>query len=183
MNKDIRGIFRVHQFEKIEQFCITAASPAESQKMHKEMIHCAEEFHKTLGLTYRVVNVVSGELNDAATVKYDLEGWFPGQGAYRELVSCSNCTDFQSRALDIRCRACDAGKAGPQPALAHVHMLNSTLTATGRGLCCILETHQTPEGVRVPEVLVPFMGGTDFLPFVRAPRTSAGAPPQHGRAK
>lgn len=163
MNNDIRGIFRVHQFEKVEQVCITAGDLEESSRMHKQMMRCAEEFHESLGIPYRVINIVSGELNDAATIKYDLEGWFPGQGAYRELVSCSNCTDFQSRALDIRCRS-------PQNAHSHVHMLNSTLTATGRGICCILETFQEPDGVRVPEVLIPFMGGLKFLPFVREPR-------------
>lgn len=169
-NVDNRGIFRVHQFEKIEQFCITVGDLAESKKMHQEMLQCAEEFHKVLGIPYRVVNIVSGELNDAAVMKYDLEGWFPGQGQYRELVSCSNCTDFQSRALDVRCRAhrLDEGKSTVQ--LSHVHMLNSTLTATGRGICCILETYQTPDGVIVPDALVPFMGGTKFIPFVRGPR-------------
>merc|ERR1719229_328809 len=99
------------------------------------MLQCAEDFHKTLGIPYRVVRVVSGELNDAATIKCDLEGWFSGQGAYRELVSCSNCTDFQSRALDIRHRT-------REKVYSNVHMLNSTLTATGRGICCILEAYQ-----------------------------------------
>merc|ERR1711933_249829 len=165
-----RGIFRVHQFEKVEQFCITVGNIEESKQMHQEMLCCAEDFHKALGIPYRVVNIVSGELNDAAMIKYDLEGWFPGQGEYRELVSCSNCTDFQSRALDIRCRSHDGGSVR----LAHVHMLNATLSATGRGMCCILETHQTHDGVRVPEKLVPYMGGMTFIPFVRPPRDVAG---------
>merc|ERR1712079_850422 len=117
------------------------------------------------------MGIVSGDLDDAAMIKYDLEGWFPGQGEYRELVSCSNCTDFQSRALDIRCRAHEVDeKHMSRIRLSHVHMLNATLTATGRGICCLLETYQTPKGVRVPDVLVPFMGGTLFLPFVRGPR-------------
>mmetsp|Transcript_58217 Transcript_58217/g.138636 ORF Transcript_58217/g.138636 Transcript_58217/m.138636 type:complete len:138 (+) Transcript_58217:2-415(+) len=136
------------------------------------MLKTAEDFHRTLGLPFRVVSVVSGELNDAAVAKYDLEGWFHGQGAYRELVSCSNCTDFQARALEIRARSAQTGegKAAAQPGpVSHVHMLNSTLTATGRAICCILEAYQTEDGVRVPEVLVPFMGGTDFMPFVRGP--------------
>ena len=100
--KDIRGIFRVHQFEKIEQFCIIADDLEESTKEQIRMKEAAEEFYQALGIPYRVVCLVSGELNDAAIKKYDLEGWFPGQNAYRELVSCSNCTDYQSRAMGTR---------------------------------------------------------------------------------
>jgi hypothetical protein len=161
----------VHQFEKIEQFCITTGDLGESKKMHQEMLHCAEDFYKALGIAYRVVNIVSGELNDAAAIKYDLEGWFPGQAQYRELVSCSNCTDFQSRAMDVRCRAHKVDEHNASKVeLSHVHMLNSTLAATGRCICCILETYQTSDGVNVPEALVPFMGGTTFMPFVRESR-------------
>lgn len=98
--RDVWGIFRVHQFEKVEQFCIT--TPEKSWEMHEEMIKIAETFYRNLELPYRVVNIVSGELNDAAAKKYDLEAWFPGYEAYRELVSCSNCTDFQSRGLEVR---------------------------------------------------------------------------------
>ncbi|CAE7855228.1 unnamed protein product, partial [Symbiodinium microadriaticum] len=174
--RENRGIFRVHQFEKVEQFCITAGDPELSGEMHSEMLRCAEEFYQSLEIPYRVVKVVSGELNDAATMKYDLEGWFAGQGQYRELVSCSNCTDFQSRALDIRYRP--AGSQDKQR-LRHVHMLNSTLTASGRCLCCMLEAFQTPDGVRIPSVLVPFTGGIDFLPFVRTPR-QVGTVPKTG---
>merc|ERR1712032_1018053 len=136
------------------------------------MLRCAQEFHELLGIAYRVVNIVSGELNDAAMIKYDLEGWFPGQGQYRELVSCSNCTDYQARAMDVRCRATDSACS-----LSHVHMLNSTLTATGRGICCILETYQTPDGMRVPDALVPFMGNTTFIPFVRGSRECGNVTP------
>jgi seryl-tRNA synthetase len=99
--KDTWGIFRVHQFEKIEQFCITR--PEDSWQMLEDMIQHSEEFYKSLQLPYRVISIVSGALNDAAAKKYDLEAWFPGYGAYRELVSCSNCTDFQARNLGIRC--------------------------------------------------------------------------------
>eukprot|EP00616_Rhizochromulina_sp_CCMP1243_P005914 CAMPEP_0118966216 /NCGR_PEP_ID=MMETSP1173-20130426/3705_1 /TAXON_ID=1034831 /ORGANISM="Rhizochromulina marina cf, Strain CCMP1243" /LENGTH=887 /DNA_ID=CAMNT_0006914961 /DNA_START=30 /DNA_END=2693 /DNA_ORIENTATION=+ len=164
--KDIRGIFRVHQFEKVEQFVICKDDFEESQEMQKQMLMNAEEFWQSLGVPYRVVTIVSGELNDAAVKKYDLEGWFPGQGTYRELVSCSNCTDFQSRAMGIRCGSKKMG----QTSASFVHMLNSTLCATGRGICAVLENHQTPEGVVVPEPLRPFMGGIDFLPFVRGPK-------------
>lgn len=171
--KDIRGIFRVHQFEKIEQFCLTIDSFEESQKEQKKMLASAEEFYQSLGFPYRVVCIVSGELNDAAVKKYDLEAWFPGQKTYRELVSCSNCTDYQARGVGTRCGIKKTGKSGGEDGLAarasYVHMLNSTLCATGRGICCLLENYQTEDGVKVPDVLVPFMGGVDFLPFKRGP--------------
>ncbi len=101
--KDMWGIFRVHQFEKIEQFVL--CKPEDSWKIHDEMIAIAEEFYQSLELPYRVVAIVSGALNNAAAKKYDLEAWFPGYGTYRELVSCSNCTDYQSRAMEVRCGA------------------------------------------------------------------------------
>jgi seryl-tRNA synthetase len=110
--RDTWGIFRVHQFEKIEQFAIT--DPASSWEMHEQMIKTACEFYEALGLPYRVINIVSGELNNAAAKKYDLEGWFPAFAEYRELVSASNCTDYQSRAMEIRCEcllACCCGLA------------------------------------------------------------------------
>ncbi|KAG0355493.1 Cytosolic seryl-tRNA synthetase [Podila minutissima] len=159
--RDTWGIFRVHQFEKVEQFCLT--EPEESWDMFEQMVQTSEEFYKALGLSYRVVSVVSGALNNAAAKKYDLEAWFPFQGAFRELVSCSNCTDYQARELEIRCGIKKAGDREKK----YVHCLNSTLTATGRTLSCILENCQTAQGVRVPEPLVPYMDGRDFLPFVR----------------
>ncbi|KAJ2075203.1 Cytosolic seryl-tRNA synthetase, partial [Coemansia sp. S155-1] len=97
--KDTWGIFRVHQFEKIEQFVLT--DPEKSWKIFEEMIGAFEDFFKSLGISYRVVSIVSGALNDAAAKMYDLEAWFPFQGQYLELVSCSNCTDYQSRNLEI----------------------------------------------------------------------------------
>lgn len=90
--KDTWGVFRVHQFEKVEQFCICA--PEDSWQQLESMRQVSEEFYQSLGLPYRVINIVSGELNDAASKKYDLEAWFPGYNAFRELVSCSNCTDY-----------------------------------------------------------------------------------------
>lgn len=99
--KDNWGIFRIHQFEKVEQFILS--KPEDSWKIHEEMIALSEEFMQSLKLPYRVINIVSGALNDAAAKKYDLEAWFPGYNSYRELVSCSNCTDFQSRNLNVRC--------------------------------------------------------------------------------
>lgn len=161
--KDAWGIFRVHQFEKVEQFCIT--DPESSEAMHEEMITIAQDFYKSLGISYRVVNIVSGALNNAAAKKYDLEGWFPTLGLYRELVSASNCTDYQSRAMETK-----FGHSKQKEGMKekkYVHMLNATLTATERTICCILENYQTEEGVRVPEVLVPFCGGITFFPFKR----------------
>ncbi|XP_078174123.1 serine--tRNA ligase-like isoform X2 [Carex rostrata] len=99
--RDTLGIFRVHQFEKVEQFCITSPNDNDSWKMHEEMLKNSEDFYESLKLPYQVVAIVSGALNDAAAKKYDLEAWFPASKMYRELVSCSNCTDFQSRKLGI----------------------------------------------------------------------------------
>jgi len=164
--RDIRGIFRVHQFEKLEQFCLTVDDLEVSQKEQERMLQAAKDFYESLGIPYRVVCIVSGELNDAAIKKYDLEGWFPGQQAYRELVSCSNCTDYQARGVGTRC---GIKKGGRDERASYVHMLNSTLCATGRGICAILENYQTEDGVNIPEVLKPFMGGMDFMPFIRAP--------------
>ena len=158
--KDVWGIFRVHQFDKIEQFVI--CEPEKSWEMHEEMIKVAEEFWKSLGIPYRVVSIVGGALNNAAAKKYDLEGWFPGYGAYRELVSCSNCTDYQSRAANTKFGTKKQGESGDKNL---VHMLNSTLCATGRGVCVILENYQTEEGVKIPEVLQPYFGGRDFIPY------------------
>lgn len=120
--RDTRGIFRVHQFEKIEQFCITEPNE-KSWEMLEEMIGNAEEFNKALGLPYRVITIVSGALNNAAAKKYDLEAWFPGSAAYRELVSCSNCTDYQSRRLRIRFG--QTKKMNEE--VKYVHMLNATM--------------------------------------------------------
>lgn len=183
--KDNLGIFRVHQFEKIEQFSIT--EPEDSWAEHERMIKTSEEFYMSLNLPYRVVSIVSGELNDAAAKKYDLEAWFPSYKAYRELVSCSNCTDFQSRGLDIKCfgakkeeKVTEESAEQPETKNAkktkqieeknnrYVHMLNGTLCATERTLCCILENYQTDTGITVPEVLRPFMG-IDFIPFINKP--------------
>lgn len=157
--KDIRGIFRVHQFEKIEQFIVS--SPEESQHLHEEMLRTAQEFYESLEIPYRVISIVSGALNDAASIKYDLEAWFPGYNDYRELVSCSNCLDYQSRALEIRYGHPKQGEREKH----YVHLLNGTLVATQRTMCCILENNQTPYGVRIPTVLVPYMDGQDFLPY------------------
>ena len=155
--KDTKGIFRVHQFEKIEQYVY--ASPGDSWSLHEEMLRNAEEIYQLLELPYRVVNIASGEINDNAAKKYDLEVWFPAQEAYREVVSCSNCTDYQARKLNMRC-----GKAGSLEKET-VHTLNSTLIATERTICAILENHQNANGsVNIPKVLHPYTFGlTEIL--------------------
>lgn len=160
--KDAWGIFRVHAFEKIEQFVLT--EPEKSWEEFESMINASEEFYQSLGLPYRVVGIVSGELNNAAAKKYDLEAWFPYQKEYKELVSCSNCTDYQSRNLEIRCGIKKMGDREKK----YVHCLNSTLSATERAICCILENYQTADGLVVPEVLRKYIPGEpEFLPFVK----------------
>jgi len=159
--KDAWGIFRVHSFEKVEQFLITA--PEKSWQAFDDMMTNSEDFYKSLGLPYRVVSIVSGALNNAAAKKYDLEAWFPFQGEFKELVSCSNCTDYQSRRLEIRYGVKKAGERDKK----YVHCLNATLCATERTLCCILENYQTEDGFNVPEVLQPYMGGKKFIPFTK----------------
>ncbi|KAJ0013563.1 hypothetical protein Pint_19897 [Pistacia integerrima] len=167
--RDTLGIFRVHQFEKVEQFCITSPNGNDSWEMHEEMIKNSEDFYKMLSIPYQIVSIVSGALNDAAAKKYDLEAWFPASQTYRELVSCSNCTDYQSRRLEIRY----GQKKSNEQTKQYVHLLNSTLTATERTICCILENYQKEDGVEVPEVLQPFMGGKAFLPFKIKPVAEA----------
>ncbi|KAL9656281.1 hypothetical protein ABK040_007894 [Willaertia magna] len=164
--KDTTGIFRVHQFEKIEQFVVTSPKDNKSWEMFESMIAASEEFYQSLNLPYRVVNIVSGKLNNAAAKKLDLEAWFPGADAgkeYRELVSCSNCTDYQARRLDVKYGKSANKNQGSEN--DYCHMLNSTLTATSRTLCCIVENYQTKDGVKVPEVLQPYMGGIKFIPY------------------
>ncbi|MHA1995180.1 MAG: serine--tRNA ligase [Candidatus Hodarchaeales archaeon] len=149
--KDTKGLFRVHHFEKVEQFAFTHSES--SEEMHEELIQNAETLFQGLKLPYRIVNIASGELNANAAKKYDLEAWFPAQNAYRELVSCSNVTDYQARKLNVT-----TGKAGGEKIF--VHTLNSTAIATERTICAILENYQQEDGsVIIPEVLRPFMNG------------------------
>lgn len=160
--KDAWGIFRVHAFDKVEQFVLT--EPEKSWEEFDLMIGNSEEFYQSLKLPYRIVGIVSGELNNAAAKKYDLEAWFPFQKEYKELVSCSNCTDYQSRNLEIRCGIKKMGDREKK----YVHCLNSTLSATERALCCILENYQTEDGLVVPEVLRKYIPGEpEFLPYVK----------------
>ena len=151
--KDTRGIFRTHQFNKIEQFIF--CKPEDSWKMHEELIQNAEELVQKLGLPYRVVNDCTGDIGTVAAKKYDVEAWMPAQNAYREIISCSNCTDYQARRLNIKYRE----KEG-EPPKGYVHTLNSTAIATGRTIVAILENYQHKDGsVGVPEVLRKYMGG------------------------
>lgn len=149
--KDTKGIFRVHQFDKIEQFIFS--KPEDSWTFHEELINNAEELYKALKIPYRIVNICTGDLGVVASKKYDLEGWFPGQGKYRELCSCSNCTDYQSRRAGIKYR--------PEPHLKseYIHTLNATAVAIQRTICCIIENYQTNEGFRIPKVLQEYMLG------------------------
>jgi len=141
--KDTHGMFRVHQFDKVEMFVYTR--PDESWDEHERLLAIEEELVQSVGLPYRVVDVAAGDLGAPAARKYDLEAWFPSQGRYREITSCSNTTDFQARRLQIRFRA----NGGPQP----VHTLNGT-AATDRWLLAVLENFQREDGsVEVPESL------------------------------
>jgi seryl-tRNA synthetase len=150
--RDTKGIFRVHQFEKVEQFVF--CKPEDSQKEHEALINRAEEFLQSLRIPYRVVNVCSGDLGTVAAKKYDIEGWLPGQGRFRELVSGSNCTAYQAVRSKIRYRD------KPNEPTAFVHTLNSTLVATERTLIAIMENNQKSDGsITIPNVLVPYMGG------------------------
>jgi seryl-tRNA synthetase len=150
--RDMKGIFRVHQFEKVEQF--TYCRPDESWREHERMLSLSEEFFKQLGIPYRVMLLCSGDTGKISAKTYDIEGWMAGQNAYREIVSCSNCLDYQARRLHIRFR----DKTNEETHL--VHTLNSTLVATERTMVAILENFQTSEGsIEIPKVLQKYMGG------------------------
>jgi len=148
--KDTRGMFRVHQFDKVEMFAFS--TPERSWDEHDRLLEIEEGIVQALGLPYRVVNVCTGDLGDPAAKKYDIEAWFPGQGAYREITSCSNTTDYQARRLKIRFRDGD----GPTTI---AHTLNGTAVAIGRTIIALLENHQQADGsVLVPEPLQAYLG-------------------------
>jgi seryl-tRNA synthetase len=149
--KDTRGIFRVHQFDKVEMF--TFVRPEDSPAEHDRLLAIEEEIFQTLGVPYRVVNIGVAELGNSAAKKYDVEAWLPGDagGRYREVTSCSNTTDYQARRLDVRYRP--AGAKGTE----HVHTLNGTAVAVGRTIISIVENHQRDDGsIAIPEVLHAF---------------------------
>jgi seryl-tRNA synthetase len=147
--KDTAGIFRVHQFDKVEMFVFT--NPEDSQAEHDRLLALEESLVSALEVPYRVVNVAAGDLGASAAKKYDIEAWFPGQQAFREVTSCSNTTDFQARRLKVRQRT-DSGNRV-------VHTLNGTAVAVGRTILTILENHQQADGsVLIPEALRPYTG-------------------------
>lgn len=157
-NKDLKGIFRVHQFHKVEQFVFS--KPEDSKRIHEEMIGIAKEIFKELELPYRIINIASGDLGAPAAKKYDLEVWMPAQGKYREMVSASNCTDWQAYRLGIKM----IRRKGMIK--EYVHMLNSTAIASTRTITAILENYQEPDGsVRIPKVLRKYLE-----PFAAAPK-------------
>ena len=149
--KDQKGIFRVHQFDKIEQFVF--AKPEDSWTEHEKMISITEEFYKKLEIPFKVMLLSSGDMGKVSAKTFDIEAWMPGQNAYREIVSCSNCLDFQSRRLKTRFR--DKSNENTK----YVHTLNSTLVAVERTIVSIMENFQTNDGhIDVPQVLQKYFG-------------------------
>jgi seryl-tRNA synthetase len=152
--KDTKGIIRVHWFDKVEMFVYTGIEQAAEE--HQRLLAWEREFMDALELSYRVIDVAAGDLGSSAARKFDIEAWFPSQGAYRELTSTSNCTTFQARRLNTRVR----GDGGTGP----VATLNGTLCAVARTIACLLDHHQQPDGtVYVPAALRPWLGGREVL--------------------
>jgi len=155
--RDTKGIFRVHQFEKVEQFVF--CKPEESRAEHEKLLKNAEEFLQALEIPYRVVLLSSGDMGKVAAKTYDIEAWFPGQSKYREVVSCSNCLDYQARRLGIKFRY------KPHEESVLCHTLNSTLVATERTLIAIMENHQQKDGsILIPKTLRKYMDGQEVIP-------------------
>ncbi|MCZ7656690.1 MAG: serine--tRNA ligase [Xanthobacteraceae bacterium] len=151
--KDTRGMIRQHQFTKVELVSVT--TPEASRDEHERMLACAEEVLRRLDLHYRVVTLCTGDMGFAAQKTYDIEVWLPGQGAYREISSCSVCGEFQARRMDARYRTRESRQ------VRHVHTLNGSGVAVGRALIAVMETYQQPDGsIAVPDVLQSYMGGT-----------------------
>ncbi len=154
--KDTRGMIRVHQFSKVE--LVSIAHPDHSAAEHERMTNCAEEVLKRLGIPYRVVTLCTGDMGFASQKTYDIEVWLPGQGAYREISSCSNCGEFQARRMKARFRR--AGDKGTR----FVHTLNGSGLAIGRTMIALIENYQEADGsVVLPDVLVPYMGGLKVI--------------------
>ncbi len=152
---DTRGLFRTHQFNKVEQFIF--CNPEDSWKMHEELLKNSEDLFQGLEIPYRVVNICTGDMGIVAAKKYDLEVWMPRQKAYKEACSCSNCTAYQAVRLGIKVKRKDGTKE-------YLHTLNNTAVATGRALVAILENYQQPDGsVIVPKALQPFMAGIKVI--------------------
>ncbi|MBU4242183.1 MAG: serine--tRNA ligase, partial [Nanoarchaeota archaeon] len=152
---DTKGLFRLHQFNKIEQFVF--CKPEDSWKIHEELLKNAEEVFQALEIPYKIVNICTGDIGTVAAKKYDLEGWSPRQKKYIELCSCSNVTDYQARRLNIK-----YGKEGGEKQI--LHTLNSTVVATSRVLVAIIENYQNKDGtVTIPKVLLPYMNKKKLL--------------------
>jgi seryl-tRNA synthetase len=165
--KDTRGIFRVHQFDKVEMFSFVAPEDAEAE--HARLLEWEKQWLTALELPFRVIDVATGDLGASAARKFDCEAWIPTQGKYRELTSTSNCTEFQARRLAIRMRG---GEGGTRP----VATLNGTLCAVPRTIVALLENHQQADGsVRVPPVLRPYLGGREVLAPAGAAAAGGGA--------
>ena len=151
--KDTRGIIRVHQFDKVEMF--TFCRPEDAKEEHKRLLQWEKDFLNAMEIPFRVIDVASGDLGSSAVRKFDIEAWIPTQGAYREVTSTSNCTEFQARRLNIRYKDADGSKA--------IATLNGTLVAIPRMIVAILENHQNADGtVNVPAALQPFLGMKKF---------------------
>jgi seryl-tRNA synthetase len=154
--KDTRGMIRMHQFSKVELVSIT--TPEQSNVEHDRMTECAEEVLKRLNLPYRTMLLSTGDMGFAARKTHDIEVWLPGQNAYREISSCSNCGDFQARRMDARYRPAD-GKG-----TRFVHTLNGSGLAVGRTLIAVLENYQQADGsIAIPDALKPYMGGLEAI--------------------
>jgi seryl-tRNA synthetase len=159
--RDTRGMLRQHQFPKVELVSIT--TPEASEAEHERMTACAEAVLKSLGLSFRRIVLCAGDTGFGAAKTYDLEVWLPGQEAWREISSCSNCRDFQARRMNARFRPND-GPDGKKAANRIVHTLNGSGVAVGRALIAVLETHQQADGsIVLPEVLHRYMGGVSIL--------------------
>lgn len=153
--KDLGGMFRVHQFDKIEMFIFSV--PERSWDDYEFLRETLEEIFKGLKIHYRILNMCTGDIGNPNAKKYDLEAWLPGQGAYRELASCSNDTDYQSRRLNIKYSDENNKKE-------FVHTMNSTACAIGRTLIAIYENYQDKNGnIRIPDVLIPYMNGIEII--------------------
>ena len=153
--KHTRGLFRVHQFNKLEMYAFTL--PEQSAEMHEKILAIEEELWQSIGISYHVINIAAGDLGAPAAKKYDIEYWSPVDEKYRELTSCSNCTDYQARNLNIRVRRKDGS-------VETVHTLNGTAISLARGLITVLENFQNEDGtLTVPEVLRPYMGGREII--------------------
>ena len=154
--KHARGLFRVHQFNKLEMYAFT--TPEQSLEVHEQILAIEEEIWQAIGIPYHVINIASGDLGAPASKKYDLEYWSPVDNMYRELTSASNCTDFQARNLNIRVRRTESAK------VETLHTLNGTAVSLARSLVAIIEHYQNPDGtLRVPEVLRPYLSGREIL--------------------